>query len=72
MSEGRHELGRYRGYRLFAVEDRGSFRGYALKTTVLPDGTTSQDAFTAAAPTLPLVVELLRDSVDDEAEHGGG
>ena len=71
MREGRHELGRYRGYRLFAVEDQGSFRGYALRTTVLPDGTTSQDAFTAAAPTLPLVVELLRDSVDEEAGHRG-
>ena len=72
MREGRHELGRYRGYRLFAIEDQGRFRGYALRTTVLPDGTTSQDAFTAAAPTLPLVVELLRDSVDEEAGQGGG
>jgi hypothetical protein len=71
MGNSRHELGTYRGYRLYAIEDLRRFRGYALKPTVLPDGTTSEDAFTASAPTLLLVEELLRDSIDEEGEQAG-
>ena len=72
MGYGRHELGSYRGYRLYAVEDGGAYRGYALKPTVLPDGTTSEDAFTVTGGSLMLVEELLRDCVDEEAEQGPG
>lgn len=65
-----HELGTYRGFRLYVIEDGRRFRGYALRQVVDSSGTTSDDAFTVAGGNFDAVAVRLREIVDREMDAG--
>ena len=61
--DGYRDLGAYRDYKLYAVEDGPAVRGYALRR----DDETSESAFTIAGPSVEAVARRLRELVDQEA-----
>jgi hypothetical protein len=65
MDEQR-DLGDYRGFRLYLLADGPSVRGYAMRTLIHPDGSTSEDAFSLAGRDVATVEARLRNLVDRE------
>jgi hypothetical protein len=61
--DGYRDLGAYRDYLLYAVEDGHAVRGYALHR----DDETSESAFTIAGTSVEAVARRLRELVDQEA-----
>ena len=60
---GKHELGNYRGFRLYAVDDEDDrIRGFAVRR----DDADSEEAFTVAGASASEVVRRLRMIVDGD------
>ena len=64
--DGHHELAKYRGFRLFAVEDAAHVRGYAVER----DGKDTDSAFNVIGVSVEGVERRLRQLVDRELEVG--
>jgi hypothetical protein len=69
VREDQRDLGAYRGFRLYLVDDGSRVRGYAMRTVVHPDGSTTEDNFTIAGNHSEAVVDLLRVIVDREVAN---
>jgi hypothetical protein len=66
VRDDQQDLGSYRGFRMVLIADGTRVRGYAMRTLVQPDGSTTEDAFTIAGNHREVVVDLLRVMVDRE------
>jgi hypothetical protein len=65
---GKHELGSYRGFRLYAVDDEDDrVRGFAVRR----DDSDSEEAFTVAGASAGEVVKRLRMIVDGDVVARG-